>query len=759
MENQHQNQALLSDELEALYRVVSDHGIPASVIKTRNLRQTWVYGYDSKYDIVVISKTGEIGEVVEIAGLRIALPLAPKKVHERNFRKDEQFWERLPVPPEILKVKSIHQWNQMPSVFRERWTPYIDTEFERRDRGFWLKINGKKVWIPPSHYMYLQWVKMDVGAPEYRDANRILFLFWEACKADSRCFGMAYVKIRRSGFSYMEASELVNIGTLAKDSHLGILSKTGGDAKKLFTGKVVPILNAYPFFFRPIQSGMDKPKTAIEFSIPASKITKSNMLNFDEEVIEGLNTVISWLNTGDNSYDGEKLLLLAHDESGKWLKPDNILNNWRVTKTCLRLGKRIVGKCMMGSTVNAHKKGGAEYKKLIEGSNVKVRNKNGQTQTGLYSLFIPMEYNMEGFIDKFGMPVFRTPNRPIEGVDGQMIETGAVDFWEAEIESLKSDPDALNEHYRQFPRTLAHAFRDESKESLFNLTKIYQQIDHNDLSGMVNSVVTGRFYWINGVSGTKVGWSPDPSGRFRVSWLPPEKMRNNWIKKNGVWYPGNDHLGAFGCDSYDISGVVDGGGSKGALHGLTKFHMDDAPTNEFFLEYVARPPTAEIFYEEVMMALLFYGMPVLAENNKPRLLYHIKNAGFRGFSMNRPDKRYSQLSKAEKEIGGIPNTSEDVKQAHAAAIESYIERHVGVSDTDDYRESGLMGIMPFNNTLTNWAKFEINNRTPYDASISSGLAIMACQRHLYTPKKEVSKINLNFATYDNKGSRSKLITS
>jgi hypothetical protein len=38
----------------------------------------------------------------------------------------------------------------------------------------------------------------------------------------------------------------------------------------------------------------------------------------------------------------------------------------------------------------------------------------------------------------------------------------------------------LNEFYRQFPRTESHAFRDESKQSIFNLTKIYQQIDYND---------------------------------------------------------------------------------------------------------------------------------------------------------------------------------------------------------------------------------------------------------------------------------------
>ena len=87
----------------------------------------------------------------------------------------------------------------------------------------------------------------------------------------------------------------------------------------------------------------------------------------------------------------------------------------------------------------------------------------------MYSLFIPMEWNMEGFIDIHGMPVFRNPKKPLLGVDGEMIEIGAIDYWDAEVDSLKSDPDALNEFYRQFPRTESHAFRDESKQSLFNL--------------------------------------------------------------------------------------------------------------------------------------------------------------------------------------------------------------------------------------------------------------------------------------------------
>jgi hypothetical protein len=65
--------------------------------------------------------------------------------------------------------------------------------------------------------------------------------------------------------------------------------------------------------------------------------------------------------------------------------------------------------------------------------------------------------------------------------------------------------------------------------------------------------------------------------------------------------------------------------------------------------------------------------------------------------------------------------------------------------------------MPFNATLEDWSKFDINNRTKFDASISSGLAIMATQKHLYVSEKKQSKIKINFAKYSNKGNISEII--
>jgi len=737
---------------QSLYKVLDNH-IKPKVINRMNRYKKWKYGYNKEHDIVVISKTGEVGEIYEIQNLKIALPKA-KNIHKFENNK----WSKFEYPKVLSRIKTVFDWREYPEDFKTKWYDYIDNEFTRREEGFWFYNKDVPTYISGTHYMYLQWSKIDVGAPDFRESNRLFFIFWEACKADSRSYGMCYLKNRRSGFSFMASGEVVNLATISSDSRYGILSKSGPDAKSMFTDKVVPISVNYPFFFKPTQDGMDRPKTELAYRVPASKFTRRSItITTDanetlQQELQGLDTTIDWKNTGDNSYDGEKLKLLVHDESGKWEKPNNILNNWRVTKTTLRLGSRIIGKCMMGSTSNALDKGGRNFKKLYDESDVTKRNRNGQTSSGLYSLFIPMEWNYEGYIDSYGLPVFETPDTEVLGPQGESIDLGVIEYWENEVDGLKDNQDALNEFYRQFPRTTKHAFRDESKSSLFNLTKIYQQIDFNEDQNNKTLVTQGNFMWEKGIKDTRVVFFPSNQGRFYVTWVPDKNLQNRYIERNGIKYPGNDHIGAFGCDPYDISGTVDKRGSNGALHGLTKFSMENAPADHFFLEYIARPQTAEIFFEDVLMACVFYGMPILAENNKPRLLYHFKRRGYRGFAMNRPDKLRNKLSVTEREIGGIPNSSEDIKQAHAAAIESYIETTVGFNG-DTY------GDVYFQRTLEDWAAFDINNRTTHDASISSGLALMACNKNRYAPvsRRKRDPIDLGIKKYDNRGSLSKII--
>ena len=66
-------------------------------------------------------------------------------------------------------------------------------------------------------------------------------------------------------------------------------------------------------------------------------------------------------------------------------------------------GTRVVGVMALGSTPNAHDKGGKEFKKVYDDSKIETRSKvTGQTKSRLYSLYIPADYNLSGYFDIYG---------------------------------------------------------------------------------------------------------------------------------------------------------------------------------------------------------------------------------------------------------------------------------------------------------------------------------------------------------------------
>ena len=77
-----------------LYHIIKDY-VPKPVLAKKNRAKTWLYGYNEKYDIVVISKSGEIGDIININGLAIALPKEPKKLFKRSDKKENQYWKHL----------------------------------------------------------------------------------------------------------------------------------------------------------------------------------------------------------------------------------------------------------------------------------------------------------------------------------------------------------------------------------------------------------------------------------------------------------------------------------------------------------------------------------------------------------------------------------------------------------------------------------------------------------------------------------------
>jgi hypothetical protein len=676
-------------------------------------------------EIVNICPDGTDGEVVVYGDLAIQLPKQPRKqnilFHDRP--QEHQMWQRSELPEELRKINSMEEWMTMPETFRKKYTPYIQQEYERRRKGLWFFNNGVPTYITGNHYFFLQWAKIDVGYPSYLGFQRQLFIHLEACNVDPRSLGQVYVKCRRSGYTNMSASTLINEATQVKERLLGIMSKTGSDAQEnIFMKKVVPIYKSLPFFFKPIQDGTTNPRMELAFREPSKRITKTNKTS---QRGEALNTVINWKNTTNNAYDGEKLHILYLDEAGKWEKPTDIRESWRIHRTCLLVGRKIVGKALVGSTVNPLDRGGRQFRDLYEASNPKERNENGRTKSGLYSIFVPAYDALEGFFDKYGCPIVEDPEVPVFGIDGEKITIGAKTFLKNERKALVNDSYELNEVIRQFPFTTSEAFRDSSKASLFNVQKIYEQIQHNQ-ELYPNPILVGNFVWKDGQQDTEVYFKPDANGRWRVAWMPPHELRN----KQG---PQNDWLGVGGVDSYDIDVTVDARSSKGACHIYNKFNLQ-YPANMFVAEYASRPPLAKIFYEDVLMAAKFYGYSLLIENNKYGIARYFEQRGYDHYLMGRPEHLSSGYGSTTK-TKGIPSNSQDIIQAHAQAIEAYIHAHVGLNE-----ETLQFGKMYFDRTLEDWINFKVDDRTAFDLSISSGLALLAAQGA--TVKKEKTNFDV-----------------
>ena len=111
--------------------------IKKTTITRMNRGKKWKYGYDKEHDIVVISKTGKIGEIYEIQNLRIALPEIDNP-YKRSNKKLEQYWEVFKPRPELKKIKTIFDWKAYPEAFKLKLHDYIDEEFKRREEGFWF---------------------------------------------------------------------------------------------------------------------------------------------------------------------------------------------------------------------------------------------------------------------------------------------------------------------------------------------------------------------------------------------------------------------------------------------------------------------------------------------------------------------------------------------------------------------------------------------------------------------------------------------
>jgi hypothetical protein len=722
--------------------------VDAETINRKNKSKSWKYGYDPDIDVVIISKNGTLGDIYQIDffDVKIGLPKPPLRRDIKNNEKERhlQYWRRdeMPVGLREDNWKSQHMdWVKQQDYYRKH--------------GTWVYINGNKVYLTGVYWFFLQWVRIEEDYMNFRQIQNEYMIYWEACKADNRCVGMVYGKNRRMGATSMGVAELLLSGTLFREKRLGIMSKTGKDSKDVFD-RLVTAFRRLPPFFKPKTDGTSSPKTELVFREPTRKRKTGERITEDT----GMNTITSWFNTSLNSMDGMRMFRALLDESSKYPADVPFDKFWGIVKTSFIKGRVIFGKSMVVSTVNPMKSGGKEFKTVYYNS--KKRDNNGRTLTGLYPLYIPAQYCLEGFFDKFGFSIVDDPEQKVKTDVGDYVKEGANTYLENIEQSLKNKPDELNEQLRQFPRQEKDMFRDTSSDCFFNILKLEEQTSYNteelDEDDYGNSdIIRGNLTWLNGERDTKAVWHPDPTnGKFWVKkgCLPPPEMQNKkelrTIHGLTAYAPKFD-FGCIGVDPFNREKTSDGRGSDGAMHLFIKYNTFGFPNDTFTMEYIHRPKKIEHFFEDVILAMNFFSVPILPELSSERFSHTLIERGYRHYVKNNPFKKWRELSPEEKKCGGINAQNAKFREEQYQTLNSYIEDYVGVARDKLNREVGVMGDMPFSRTLEQWKHADPNKRTDYDAYISSSLARLGCQSLIKIEVKEPEKFVVPFKRYSNKG--------
>lgn len=691
-------------------------------------------GYHSDIDVVSISYDGSFGEITEIEGLRILLPKSKDPLFADKSRAD-QYWRREPTPGYVNPQTA------------ERHLGFIDKQYHYKEHGLHFKNNGGTEYITGSHWFLMSHCKTSAengGWYYFSKAQQKLFYYLEATWVDPRSYGVDLTKIRRFGATDCAVSFYLGKGISKRNANFGMTSKTDVDARKNFQ-REMEMFKGLPFFFKPINKG--ESTRVLEFREPLKKVSKLNK-ELDDQT-DALNTEFTYMATAESSYDGFALWGYIGDEFSKWKKANgNTLKHWGQIKKTFTSGSIIRGHAFILSTVefltgedpdSEDALAGDRFKKIYFDSDPRERDGNGRTRSGLYKLFISVYEHYDGHMDKYGYPVVETPETPIEGAHGGLITIGIKELIANEIEPFKDDPIELNDYLRKTPITEEDAYRMESSGSMFNIVKLNQQIMHNDVLLVDNDLPMriGNFRWVNNIPNTIVEFIDEPNGRWYLAWMPDKILQNKFEIINGLKTPANKHIGVFGVDTYRVSQTTDGRGSKGSGHGLSRPNGAGLESNKFFAEYIARPATKEIFFEDMIMSFVFFGMDALIESNVAELLHVMYQRGLTKYAMRRPDKPYKKLTYDEKKYGGIPGNSESLINAQASAIEAHVQNYIGNATIEGYgRRIGEIGDMPFNRTLIDWSKFNIQNRTKRDASVSSGLALFAAQQHIRAPQEE-----------------------
>jgi len=671
---------------------------------------------------------------LDIDGLEVRLPEMPPMHTMINYGLPEHecVFRRTTVPPTLY---------QMPD---EKRRTFIDREWHRRRNGLWFIIKDTPIYVTGQCYFYLNYWDLEKGGlPDFRIEAVNFFLCWMQVVRDPQALGLLDIKARRLGDTEKALCIMVEHITKVKRASGGMQNKIQDDAKKNYL-RLVNSFVRLPRFFRPVTDGNERPKRALHFRYPTQRNTRKRAESDDEsnelitqvDPIGELGSVINYAASDPKAYDGDRLLIYHADEPGKWTRM-NVLTTWAIVKLCLlESGVKVVGKALFTTTVedfeNSETLENAET--LWDMSETDPDDPKKQTNSGLRRIFRGAWYSAP--VDHWG---FHRSEWYKKIIEDKLAELAAKGFNDEFVALRRKMPFRIEDVFTLASTecSLNPAILDRRRGELLKGIGEYG----NDITQVPQRYT---LIWRNGDPRThEVEAILDPDGLWEITQMP---VRPNH-RKMGNWKlePGNGAMYGIGSDPIDhvspragsdfavavyrrLDLLVDGHLERDSQGAILMSEVHKMQTDQYVCVYTGRHEDPYECYRDALKTAIFYGAPVLFENQKPGAGNWMKTTEGGLYSRYAALETLTSLSRKRN-----PNISPSPGQpASAPTIADYVEAllfHV------KYRNQAIY----FPSILKDMRKFSPKTRGKCDLTVACGYALLMAMDNIAQLRKEAEE--------------------
>lgn len=646
--------------------------------------------------------------------------LSKTDIHKRSDSDDEQYWERILLPKDYADRRKQEEKRQ--EFDNSYFDPYLEDvrvkEWNRRLCGVWFWNKGVCTYITQLHYFYLNWWKYQGKYLSYREPDRETFYVVQYCVEDPLCLGLNEITMRKSGktarsacFGYERTSRL-------SDHHCGIQSKKDEDAWEVFKKGFVHPWQKLPHFYRPIFDLMkgDDPGDEMRFF----NTSRRGAAAATEQMQEALNSWVDFKTSEASAYDGPELHTYISDETGKTRREISVLERQNTTRYCSEIDGEIKGKHWYTTTVEVEdgEDENYEFHELTEKSNPLIRDDNGMTLSGLYTIFQPAYKYM--YFDKHGFPDEEKAKVYLLNTRKKLEEEGKT----RDLSSLK----------RKKPMTFREAFSADGLNALYDPQLL--NIQYDDISWRNDLTERGNLEWEGGfrlviektIAGdkrlipNKIKWVSNPNGRWEriKGWEP--KDSNKVAENNGKFIPNNNYANRIGCDPFKFDKTKDKRRSDCVAYNYQikdDLYADDIYNDCFTLEYAYRTETTREANEDILKTVWWCGCQVLFERNVDHWKDYFKEMNCEGFLMYLPGE-------------DVPGVYTDGKGTIVQMICNYTSSYI-----NEFIKKVLFKKMIRKDV--GWLGFKVEDTQKFDRPMAAGITLIAVKGKKYIKRSEYTK--------------------